>query len=215
MTIIKEAFTEGRTRIVTWGDSESLKKVKLLELQHHNIKIFNSEYEKYEKKKIQQIDPNTGEILITFDGITAAAKYMILQLNKNKNDKTIYQLQGNIRMCMMKGFKAYGYYWKVLSHKSQEASVGVPEYENIINRRRGSTGRIKLSNRSRGNPFVVITSDGDIKKYLSIGKLCSDLSLSETWVRKKLKSRGFGITIKGNTIESYNQYNKMIKIGVA
>lgn len=203
MTIIKDAFKEGRNTDVTWENSETLKKFELSQMTENNISIFTDSLEKYKSKKISQYDTVTGEKLRTFSSISEASRWLMDFHNKKKSHSKVYQMNGNLRMSMMLGYSSYGFYWKIHSHKSNVKADGdLMDFSY-------DKSKIKTSRKTRKNdPYIVVDSDGTVTKHKSITSISNETGLSKLRVSRLLNDKGFGVEIDQFTIHNYASYHR-------
>lgn len=66
---------------------------------------------------LQQIDPDTGKVLRTFNSRLEAAVWIVENVLK-RPEKNPISITGNMEMCIRSGWKAYGYYWKIIDVKT-------------------------------------------------------------------------------------------------
>ena len=121
MNIFQFAFEEGRDSKVSWENSESLRKANLLELQLNNVNSNRSHHGTV--RKIAQLHPTTGRVVNVFKSLFTAARWVNEQRDK-RGGVVDYQTCGNMKMQMLKGQRAYGYYWMFLEPDS-DAEVTV------------------------------------------------------------------------------------------
>lgn len=114
-TIIRSAFNEGRDTDVDWQDSDARKNEIRLDTFTGNINNFNGRTFN-SKMPLEQICPDTGEVLRTFDSRLEAARWIVKNVLKRKDpdNRKATSLTGNMHMCMVCGYKSYGYYWKAV-----------------------------------------------------------------------------------------------------
>lgn len=113
MSIVKEAFIEGRETDIDWEKSRSKQAEIKMEVFMDNMKSL-SKKERMSAIPLQQICPNTREVLRTFPSRLAAAKWIIENI-LNRPNKNPISICGNMEICMRAGWKSYGYYWKICS----------------------------------------------------------------------------------------------------
>jgi hypothetical protein len=120
MGIVKEAFVEGRETTVDWDASKAKKDQTRLDVFSHNVDNFNGR--KYgEKIALERIDPQTGKAVDYFSSRLEAAKWVVtnvLKMTSDPDNKKALMITGNMHMCMISGFKAYGSYWKYVNKKA-------------------------------------------------------------------------------------------------
>lgn len=121
MSIIKEAFIEGRSTQVVWDDSKAKERELKMEVFLDNMSSMSTK-EINGIIPIQQICPDTGKVLRVFSSRLDAAKYIVSDVLKNPN-KNPLSITGNMEMCIRAGWKSYGYYWKVMSEREYVNSI--------------------------------------------------------------------------------------------
>lgn len=165
MDIIKDAFDEGRDTDIPWLESEAKKnKIKL------NVAIEN--YSMLANRsigsiiRIAKLDPDTGKILQIFHSRLQAAQHIVKEILKTPKKNPI-SVTGNMALCIAAGWKSYGYYWKYLTEK---------EY-------------IKLKHKDDGTIILVSGGKTSTEVYSSIREAGRALSMSESNIRKGLKTK--------------------------
>jgi len=116
MEIIKEAFIEGRQTKTNWKDSQAKQNQLKAQIALDNISMMEKR-EFHTVIPLQQIDPDTGKVLRTFNSRLEAATWVVHNVLK-RPDKNPISVTGNMEMCIRSGWKAYGYYWKIIDVKT-------------------------------------------------------------------------------------------------
>lgn len=121
ITMVQEAFSEGRTTDTDWivskakGDQAKLQAF-IDNQQHFNAREFRA------IRPLLQLDPDSGEVLRSFPSRLAAAKWVVAHVLKNP-DRDPVSMTGNFMTCMELGYKCYGYYWKEVTQAEYETNV--------------------------------------------------------------------------------------------
>jgi hypothetical protein len=117
--VIKEAFVEGRQTDVSWNESEAKRNQIKLDVFTSNVNNFNGR-KFMAPMSLQQVDPNTGNVLRTFPSRIDAARWICKNVLKrlDTEDKKALSITGNMHMCITNGWKAYGYFWKYVETKN-------------------------------------------------------------------------------------------------
>ncbi len=139
---------------------------------------------------IQQICPNTGTVIQVFSSRLAAAKYITSDILKKPNKNPV-AVTGNMEICMRAGWKAYGYYWKIMTEEQYIEKMTKASITPIF--------------ASRG---------GKVTIYSSIQEAANVLGTSRQTLSKKLIRDGL-VTISGrlNTyVQKYNTVCQEVKI---
>ena len=189
MSIVREAFIEGRTTKVKWDNSESKKREVKIKRFMDNMETMSSK-ERNAVIPIQQICPNSGAVLNTFSSRLEAAKYIVSEILK-KPGKNPVSITGNMEMCMRAGWKSYGYYWKMMSEA---------EYVNSI----VSTSTTPIFSSTGGKTTI----------FPSIQAAANAVGMKRTTLSDKL-NRDSIVTVSGsmNTyMQKYNNVPQEIKI---
>lgn len=127
MTVVKEAFHEGRETSVDWDDSKAKRDEVKLSTFSANVDNFNGRT--YGAPiALEQVCPDTGKVLQTFSSRFAAAKWIVVNVLKldDPSGKKALSITGNMHMCITAGWKSYGYYWRTINaEKHHERLVKV------------------------------------------------------------------------------------------
>lgn len=118
MTVVKEAFIEGRETDVSWEDSKARKQDLKLQVYANNMEAA-AKRSSMEIIYLEKICPVSGEVLAVFNNRLAAARHICIDI-LNRPDKNPIAITGNLHMCMLAGWKAYGFYWKVTTKARYE-----------------------------------------------------------------------------------------------
>lgn len=111
MSVIKEAFTEGRETDTDWEASKAKRNQVKMENALENISMMKKR-EFHSAIPLEQICPDTGKVLNFFPTRMDAARWIVANVLDNKN-KNPLSITGNMEMCMRSGWKAYGYFWRL------------------------------------------------------------------------------------------------------
>jgi len=185
MSIIKEAFVEGRTTDTKWVDSEAKKNALRLDVFTHNADSFNGrEFRK--QIALEQIHPLTGKSIQTFGSRLEAAKWVVKNVLKVDNDpgnKRAVSITGNMHMCMLSGFKAYGFYWRHIEAKKHE--------ESILSKAVKSGGKMIWAMGKGVQGHQIYPSIAAASKALNIG----ETTINDA-IRKPMYSRAKGVLVR-------------------
>lgn len=116
MEVIREAFHEGRTTKTPWQKSEAKQNQLKAQVALENLAMMEKR-EFHTVMPLQQIDPDTGKVLRTFNSRLEAATWIVENVLK-RPDKNPLSVTGNMEMCIRAGWKAYGYFWKIIDVKT-------------------------------------------------------------------------------------------------
>lgn len=129
MSIIKNAFDEGRTTKVSWDKSKAKKAEIKMEVALDNINA--PKRNSMAPISLEMIDPNTGKALAYFPSRLAAATYIVNNILK-RPEKNPLSVTGNLEICMKAGWKSYGYYWKISDKPIKNDMTGFDISEGIV-----------------------------------------------------------------------------------
>lgn len=125
LTVIKNAFGEGRETDTEWKDSNARRDQIKLETFASNVDNFNGR--RFNGRlPLARINPNTGVEEERFASRLAAARWIVenvLQWEGDTEEKAI-SITGNMHMCISNGWKSYGHLWRYL--KPAEAKYVPP-----------------------------------------------------------------------------------------
>lgn len=191
MNLLKYAFEEGRDTKISWENSESLKKAHLLELQMNNI--LNNRNYKGQKRKVAQIHPSTGRTVNVFDSAFAAARWINNNKPGRKTTTRAYQCFGNMKMMMVNGRQAYGYYWMLLEPDTKiETTYNFPKHGG------GYSGKAK-------NCVIVNDETGQVTKINSIEDVAEFVGANKATLYRRLKELD-SYSVNGYTIYRKQKY---------
>jgi len=116
MTVIKKAFHEGRETTVDWTDSKAKQDAIKLDTFAANVDNFNGRAY-LAPISLEQVCPKTGKVLQTFSSRLSAAKWIVTNVMKkdDPDGRKAISITGNMHMCMLAGFKSYGFYWRTIN----------------------------------------------------------------------------------------------------
>lgn len=190
MSIIKDAFTEGRETKKKWERSQARKNDVRLEVGIQNLKWMNKRTSQG-IMRMQQIDPETGETLNIFPSRLAVAQYIVDNILKDKTRNPV-SITGNIEMCMMGNWKAYGYYWKQLDEASYiKNATKTP------------------SNVSNGKPVFIYGGKGVNQIFPSIAAASRGINISEDIIKRCLDGKSG--RVNSYVIQPFNNKLKTIR----
>lgn len=171
MTIIKDAFVEGRQTKVDWNDSQARQNQIKLDVFAQNVENFDGRAFRA-LIPMEQICPNTGEVLNVFPSRFAAAKWIVANVMKIKNDKNntkAMSITGNMQMCEAMGYKSYGYYWK------------------RVNKATVATKAVAAAKKLKGTAMYVLDARNQLVKdavYASIREASRVTGVAESQIRR-------------------------------
>lgn len=122
MNIISNAYKEGQDNPDVEYDNSNAKKDEI----RLNVSIDNLNFLKTKKKNtiivVQQICAKSGKLLKVFPNRLSAGKWVVEHVLKRPN-KNPLSICGNMEMCMRAGWKAYGYYWKMVEPSPDDVNT--------------------------------------------------------------------------------------------
>lgn len=113
MEIIKTAFAEGRETDTDWEESKAKRNQIKMSVALENYSTMNNR-EFHSLIPIQQICPESGNVINTFPSRIAAARHIVNNILE-RPDKNPVAVTGNMHMCMSNGWKSYGFFWKMVN----------------------------------------------------------------------------------------------------
>lgn len=131
MSIIEEAFSEGRETKIPWSLSQAKKNDIKMQVAIQNMESLAKRQKlAHTVIPIEQICPNSGKVLRVFDSRLQAAKWVVANV-LNRPEKNPISVTGNMEMSMRAGWKSYGFYWRIadsLTGRSAPSPKSVPVF---------------------------------------------------------------------------------------
>lgn len=187
LNVIKEAFTEGRETDIDWNQSEAKENQVRLETFVSNTRNFDG-HVFGQPIALEQVCPKTGKTLATFSNRLEAAKWIVTNVLRisDPNNRKAMSITGNMHMCMLAGFKSYGYYWRRIDTQKHN--------ESLVERAKklGSTAIFAISNTA-----VVKTMT-----FASIGEAAKATGVPATTIRANMYE--YADPVKGWSFRPYN-----------
>lgn len=168
MSIIKDAFYEGRETEVSWKKSAAKKNDVKMQVAISNIESF-AKREKLSGTPISlhRVCPSSGKVLQTYPNRLAAAEWIVKNVTKRTNQNPI-SVTGNLEMCMRAGWKSYGYYWIMT--------------DTTVGRRRSGFRPVTVNSRGKDFRFITLSAAAG---YMKVHRSTLTENLNKYGVYKK------------------------------
>lgn len=175
-TVIKDAFIEGRETNTDWDNSVAKRNQINLDLFAENEDNFNGRVFR-SVIPLEQVCPDTGNVLRSFASRFDAAKWVVANVLKMKNDPNnvkAMSITGNMHMCMRMGWKSYGFLWRVVNQTKQAETV------------------LEAAKKANSTPIFVADTRNIISKtavYPSIREAARVTGVSDRQIRRQLTAK--------------------------
>lgn len=211
MSIVKDAFVEGRETEVDWGNSKAKKNDLKM-----NIAVSNMERQldrkMFDKIQLARICPETGKVLQIYLSRLDAARWICKYVLK-REDRNPVSVTGNMEMCRVAGWKSYGYYWKILEN-SVPSSKNIPSAQKVYGRLLNSEfvfdSITEAANYINGMTGGNLTPNA-LRKRLTPQNGPIYVSISE---RRTMVLERYNEQKKVLTFESYSEARRKLKVGI-